>query len=81
METGLHHKDLISHQRKKTQSTTFKIITNRLNDLFNRSSRRKRGMASNPLLIIPEFFLHFPNELSYGYLRFEGNNGKIPLGR
>ena len=40
----------------------------------NRSSRRKRGMASNPL------FLHFPNELSYGYLRFEGN-GKIPLGR
>ena len=25
-------------------------------------------------------FLHFPNELCYGYLRFEGN-GKIPLGR
>ena len=32
---------------------------------------------STPLFIIPEFFLHFPNELSYGYLRFEGN-GKIP---
>ena len=47
---------------------------------LNRSSRRKRGMASNPLFIIPDFFLHFPNELSYGYLRFEGN-GKIPLGR
>ena len=43
--------------------------------LLNRSSRRKRGMASNPLFIIPDFFLHFPNEL-----RFEGN-GKIPLGR
>ena len=24
--------------------------------------------------------MHFPKELSYGYLRFEGN-GKIPLGR
>ena len=48
--------------------------------ILNRWSRRKRGMASTPLFIIPEFFLHFPNELSYGYLRFEGN-GKIPLGR
>ena len=47
---------------------------------FNRSSRRKRGMASNPLFIMPDFFLHFPNDLSYGYLRFEGN-GKIPLGK
>ena len=37
-------------------------------------------MASNPLFIIPDFVLHFPNELSYGYLRFEGN-GKIPLER
>ena len=45
--------------------------------VFNRSSRRKRGMASNPIFIIPGFFLHFPNELCYGYLRFEGN-GKIP---
>ena len=26
------------------------------------------------------FFFHFPKELSYGYLRFEGN-GKIPLER
>ena len=48
--------------------------------VFNRLSRRKRGMASNPLFIIPDFFLHFPNELCYGYLKFEGN-GKIPLGR
>ena len=29
---------------------------------------------------IPGFSLHFPKELSYGYLRFEGN-GKIPWGR
>ena len=29
---------------------------------------------------IPGFSLHFPKELSYGYLWFEGN-GKIPLGR
>ena len=27
---------------------------------------------------IPGFALHFPKELSYGYLRFE-DNGKIPL--
>ena len=44
---------------------------------FNRLSRRKRGMASNPLFIIPDFFCTFQ---SYGYLRFEGN-GKILLGR
>ena len=37
-------------------------------------------MVSNPLFILSYFFLHFPKELSYGYLRFEGN-GKIPLGR
>ena len=30
-------------------------------------------MASNPLFLIPDLFWHFPNELSYGYLRFEGN--------
>ena len=28
-------------------------------------------MSSNPLFIIPDCFLHFPNNLSYGYLRFE----------
>ena len=47
---------------------------------LNRWSRRKRGMPSNPLFIIPDFLLHFPNKLCYGYLRFEGN-WKIPLGR
>ena len=30
-----------------------------INCFFNRSSRRKRGMASNPLFIIPDLFLHF----------------------
>ena len=40
---------------------------------FNRSSWRKRGMMSNPLFMLSDFFLHFPKELSYGYLRFEGN--------
>ena len=48
--------------------------------LLNITTWRKRGLASNPLFIIPGFFLHFSLELSYGYLRFEGN-GKIPLGR
>ena len=27
--------------------------------IFNRLSRRKRGMASNPLFIIPDFFCIF----------------------
>ena len=31
--------------------------------MFNRSSRGKRRNASNPLFIIPDFFLHVPNEL------------------
>ena len=44
---------------------------------LNRLSRRKRGMAYNPLFIIPDFILHFPNELCYGYLRFEGNGKTI----
>ena len=43
--------------------------------VFNRSSRRKRDMASNPLFILPDFFCIF-NELCYDYIRFEGN-GKI----
>jgi hypothetical protein len=37
-------------------------------------------MAFNPSFHDIIFFLYFPNELSYGYLRFEGNE-KIPLGR
>ena len=41
----------------------------------------KGGMASNPKMEhVPGFSLHFPKEISYGYLRFEGN-GKILLGR
>ena len=47
---------------------------------FNRSSRRKRGNGVQPTFHNTRLFLHFPNELYYGYLRFEGN-GKIPLGR
>ena len=33
-------------------------------------------MAFNPLFIIPDFFLYFPKELSYGYLKFEGKSKK-----
>ena len=41
----------------------------------------ERGMASNPKMeYVPGFSWHFPKEISYGYLRFEGN-GKILLGR
>ena len=37
--------------------------------------RKRHGVQ--PLNGIPGFSLHFSKELSYGYLRFEGN-GKIP---
>ena len=56
------------------------IIDSGPKKLFNTSTWRKSGLASNPLFILPGFFLHFSLELSYGYLWFEGN-GKIPLGR
>ena len=55
-------------------------LTERAIIKLNITTWRKRGLASNPLFIIPGFFLHFSLELDYGYLRFEGN-GKIPLGR
>ena len=62
-------------------STTIgKRVIKNVKILLNRSSRRKRGMVSNPLFTMPDSFLYFPNELCYGYLRFEGD-GKIPLGR
>ena len=32
---------------------------NKRTELINRSSRRKRGMASNPLFIVPAFFFAF----------------------
>ena len=56
-----------------SQRKSMKIIINRQNWV-------ERGSASTPLFLIPGFSLHFPLELSYGYLRFEGN-GKISLGR
>jgi hypothetical protein len=53
------------------------VLRKKLNNRF----LRERGMASNPKMeYVPGFSLHFPKELSYGNLRFEGN-GKIPLGR
>ena len=44
--------------------------------VFNRSSRRKRGMGSNPKMEYQVFLCIF--QKNYGYLRFEGN-GKISL--
>ena len=36
--------------------------------IFNRSSRRKRGMASNPLFIIPDFFCIFQTNFAMATL-------------
>ena len=38
---------------------------------INRSSRRKRGMASNPLFIIPDFFCIFPMMATLGLKEME----------
>ena len=38
-------------------------------------------MGSNPLFIIPDFFLYFSLEPSYGYFRFEGNGKFLWEGR
>ena len=35
---------------------------------FNRSSRRKRGMASKPLFVIPNFFCIFPMKFAMATL-------------
>ena len=35
---------------------------------INRSSRRKRGMASNPLFIVPDFFCIFSNDFAMATL-------------
>ena len=46
-------------------------------NLHNNSILRERGMASTPEMeYVPDFSLHFPKELTYGYLRFE-ENGKV----
>ena len=75
--------DTFDHQLtycvKLSIAMSFKFVNSLLLS-FNISTWRKSGLASNPLFIIPGFFLHFSLELSYGYLWFEGN-GKIPLGR
>ena len=58
---------------QNTKTTVTELLINRRNSV-------ERTLASNPLFIIPGFSLHFPLELSYGYLCLKGN-GKIPLGR
>ena len=37
--------------------------------------------ASKPLFIIPDFFLHFPNELCYGYLWRKWENSFWKVGK
>ena len=66
--------------RTRTKIANFRLDMKKyLSKSFNRLSRRKRGMVSNPLFIIPDFFCIFPITLLW-LLRFEGN-GKIPMGR
>ena len=66
--------------RTRTKIANFRLDMKKyLSKSFNRLSRRKRGMVSNPLFIILDFFCIFPITLLW-LLRFE-ENGKIPMGR
>ena len=53
--------------------------------MFNNRFLRERGVVSTPNMeCIPGFSLHFPKELFYGYLSFEGSgklNWESQLGR
>ena len=46
--------------RTRTKIANFRLDMKKyLSKSFNRLSRRKRGMVSNPLFIIPDFFFAF----------------------
>ena len=61
--------------------------TKGLAELINRSSRRKRGMVSNPLFIIPNFFCIFPMNFAMatlglkemGKFLWEGREKNLPI--
>ena len=69
---------------RKSKRNTKKIVYEEKENIepLNNRFLRESGMAASTLKMeyIPVLFFHFPKELSYGYIRFEGN-GKIPLGR
>ena len=58
---------------------TLVLVTHTSNaDNFINRFLRERGMASTPKMeYVPGFYFHFPKELSYGYLRFEGNGKNL----
>ena len=50
----------------------FKVfVPNVINQDFDRSSRRKRGMTSNPPFIIPDFFCIFQTNFAMATLGFK----------
>ena len=58
-----------------TESSTVSI------PFLNRSSRRKRGMASNPLFIIPDFFCIFQTNLAMAQSQFSNAKLRQPTGQ
>jgi hypothetical protein len=81
---GQHFDDYSGFQPKTTPlqryatQCTYIMIPKFPNILTNRLGGREAWRPTH--FHNTRLFLHFPNELCYGYLRFEGN-GKIPLGR
>ena len=49
-----------------------KLLANKNFFGLNNRFLRESGMASTLKMGYQGFFLHFPKELSYGYVRFEG---------
>ena len=63
----LKYNQILSDQKKNQRRHNLKPFASKVvkqKALINRLSMRKRDMVSNPLFMIPDFFLHFTNELS-----------------
>ena len=66
----------LKDDEKKTEIRSLESLGSQI--CLNRSSRRKRGMASNPLFIIANFFCIFPMNFAMATLALK-ENGKCLL--
>ena len=67
-------------QRPKNFHLLKQNMNKKSNELINRSSRRKRGMVSNPLFIIPEFFWKMQRKTWYSILGLDDEPLSTKLG-
>ena len=83
-----HTQYIINLSEKKATLGYFSTFTAGKCISFNRLSRRKRGMVSDPLFIIPDFFCIFPMNVAMatlglkemGKFLWEGRKKVCPVG-